>query len=231
MNNQRARMPDVGKKRSELKYIKILTGVIAVCLIFSSALLLVRGLRDRTIIFVGIDGADWRVINPLIEAGKMPNIARIVKEGSSGVLLAPEGYINSPPSWTSIATGKKVENHGVTYNVVPRDQIKATPFWEAAIAFGKRICCINWICTYKSRVPEGSVHISGPYKVSISPPGIGKRINSVVEKYQNDVIPRQVSLEFLNSAKEIEAERAAVAMEFLKDDYDIFTVTFTGTDR
>jgi len=210
----------------------IKASVIMVCLIciLFAGILLYNGLTPRKLILVGIDGGDWKVIDSLITAGEMPNMARIISNGSRGVLLAPENYISSPPSWTTIATGKKVSKHGVV-DVVPRNQVPATPFWEAAIKLGKRICCINWICNYQARVPEGSALISGPYKVSVSPTHLTERIDRIVGTYQNDVSPRQVSLEFLQDAIEVEEQRVAVALDFLEDGYDIFAVTFTGTDR
>ncbi len=68
--------------------------------------------RPRVIIF-GIDAANWNVLTPMLEAGELPNIARLVRDGSYGVLKSGVP-IQSPQMWTSIATGVVPERHGIT---------------------------------------------------------------------------------------------------------------------
>ena len=67
---------------------------------------------DRKILLIGWDAADWKIINPLLDAGKMPNLEHLVNRGVMGNLstLYPE---LSPMLWTSIATGKRPFNHGI----------------------------------------------------------------------------------------------------------------------
>ncbi|ETR71293.1 MAG: hypothetical protein OMM_02601 [Candidatus Magnetoglobus multicellularis str. Araruama] len=66
----------------------------------------------KKLLLIGWDGADWDVINPLIDAGKMPNLNYLVDNGVVGDLttLYPE---LSPMLWTSIATGKRAYKHGI----------------------------------------------------------------------------------------------------------------------
>lgn len=65
------------------------------------------------IILVGLDGAEWKVINSLIERGKLPYLENLIRNGSFTKLetLKP-AY--SPMVWTTIATGKLPSKHGVT---------------------------------------------------------------------------------------------------------------------
>jgi len=65
----------------------------------------------------GIDGADWGVIDPLIAAGRLPNLARIVREGATGTLISMEPSA-SPSLWTTIATGVTPDRHGIHNFVV-----------------------------------------------------------------------------------------------------------------
>src|SRR3989344_3880657 len=65
-------------------------------------------------IFIGIDAATWKIINPLLEQGELPAIASLIKEGVSAPLQSLPGY-KSPALWTSIATGKRPEKNGVLY--------------------------------------------------------------------------------------------------------------------
>jgi hypothetical protein len=210
--------------------VRVLIGVLSLLIIGASAWLLLRGLPQRRLIVVGIDGGDWSVIRPLMAEGAMPNMAEIVRHGASGELRALEDYVYSPPSWTSIATGKTVAKHGVT-TVVPRAEVRATPFWEAATRFGRRVCVINWICNYGAQMPEGSALISGPYMVSMSPPDLEQRVARLVGEYRSDIYPRQMSSGFLENAIALEEQRARVALDLLRDRHDLFAVTFTSTDR
>jgi hypothetical protein len=64
------------------------------------------------VVLIGLDGADWNIIHPLFERGKLPHIARFVEEGSWGVLETMRPT-KSPVIWTSIATGKSMLKHGI----------------------------------------------------------------------------------------------------------------------
>lgn len=66
----------------------------------------------RKLLLIGWDSADWKLLQPLMEAGQLPNLARLVARGSMGSIstLHP---VYSPMLWTSIATGKRPYKHGV----------------------------------------------------------------------------------------------------------------------
>jgi predicted AlkP superfamily phosphohydrolase/phosphomutase/tetratricopeptide (TPR) repeat protein len=64
------------------------------------------------VLLIGWDAADWKVIHPLMDAGQMPNVQRLVENGS----IAQIATLNPPLSpmlWTSIATGKRPFQHGI----------------------------------------------------------------------------------------------------------------------
>ncbi len=61
---------------------------------------------------VGWDAADWKVIRPLIDAGKMPNVRRLIENGATGAIATLHPPL-SPMLWTSIATGMRPFQHGI----------------------------------------------------------------------------------------------------------------------
>lgn len=67
----------------------------------------------RKLIILGLDGAAWEVLSPLMEQGKLPNFRRLMDGGVSGRLRTVRP-IYSPVIWTSILTGKTKEKHGIT---------------------------------------------------------------------------------------------------------------------
>ena len=66
----------------------------------------------KKVVLVGLDGADWRVLRPLVERGETPTLARLMKEGAWGPLRSLPGY-NSAAIWASIYTGKSPRQHQV----------------------------------------------------------------------------------------------------------------------
>ncbi|HSS76073.1 MAG TPA: alkaline phosphatase family protein, partial [Thermoanaerobaculia bacterium] len=64
------------------------------------------------VVLVGLDGADWRVIQPMMEAGKLPAFAGMVRDGSTAD-LATIHHSNSAVIWASIYTGDAPNRHGV----------------------------------------------------------------------------------------------------------------------
>jgi hypothetical protein len=63
------------------------------------------------VILAGFDGADWRVIRPLMAKGELPTFAAIVREGATGPLESIHDS-NSAVIWASIYTGMTPERHG-----------------------------------------------------------------------------------------------------------------------
>jgi predicted AlkP superfamily phosphohydrolase/phosphomutase/tetratricopeptide (TPR) repeat protein len=66
----------------------------------------------QKVLLVGWDAADWKVIQPLIDAGKMPNVQRLMEGGAWGQISTLHPPL-SPMLWTSIATGKRPFKHGI----------------------------------------------------------------------------------------------------------------------
>jgi len=66
----------------------------------------------KKVLFIGWDAADWKAIHPLMDAGKMPNLQRLVERGAMGRAATLHPPL-SPMLWTSIATGKRPFKHGI----------------------------------------------------------------------------------------------------------------------
>lgn len=68
-------------------------------------------MREK-ILLVGWDGADWALAEPLMRAGRMPQLQHMIDHGVSGILRSAPPYL-SPMLWTTIATGKSPAEHGI----------------------------------------------------------------------------------------------------------------------
>jgi tetratricopeptide (TPR) repeat protein len=117
----------------------------------------------RRLVIVGVDSGDWLNLRPLIDAGKLPNFARLVHEGATGPLRSLEPML-SPLLWTTMATGRYPEDHGVLdFTVVDangarvpigRHYRKVDAFWNMLSSYGQRVDVVGWLATD----PAESIH-------------------------------------------------------------------------
>lgn len=75
----------------------------------------------KKVLLLGWDAADWKVINPLMDAGLMPTLEKFVSQGVMGNLATLDPPL-SPTLWTSISTGKRPYKHGIHGFVEPDPQ-------------------------------------------------------------------------------------------------------------
>lgn len=74
--------------------------------------------RTGKLLIIGWDAAEWGVIEPLIQEGKMPALQKLISEGCYARLKTMDPPL-SPMLWTSIATGVRADRHGVCGFVEP----------------------------------------------------------------------------------------------------------------
>lgn len=118
------------------------------------------------IYIIGLDGATWDVIDPLIERGKLPVFRELKKSGAWARLRTFEPTL-SAVVWTSIATGKSMIKHGIidwTYVNKQHIQVpyssseKRVPsIWEMMDEHGLRSVVLNWFVTYPPDAVRGVV--------------------------------------------------------------------------
>jgi hypothetical protein len=116
-------------------------------------------------LLIGIDGLDWERVSRLVGEGRMPNTERLIAEGASGMLRSIHPY-RSPSIWTTIATGKVEEKHGirgfVAYGNPARDEMlassnlrKAKAIWQILSSAGRSVGVIGWLVTYPADAVNG----------------------------------------------------------------------------
>jgi len=70
------------------------------------------------VLLIGWDGADWRILDPMLEAGILPNLKALIDRGAKGVLRSTTPN-HSWSAWPSFLTGLEPSNHGV-YDIFER---------------------------------------------------------------------------------------------------------------
>src|SRR5438105_2635301 len=71
-----------------------------------------QGLMPSRVLLIGWDGADWRILDPLIERGVLPNLAALVRRGGRAVLTSTIPT-HSWTAWPSFLTGLDPDGHGI----------------------------------------------------------------------------------------------------------------------
>ena len=109
---------------------------------------------EPRVLVVGLDGANWRVLDPLIDAGHLPNIGRLVREGARADLdcvpAEPVSPCFCPPVWTTIATGKTTAEHGIVGIQTPAFKRRARAIWRYAAGEGVSVTTVSWRGTWPS---------------------------------------------------------------------------------
>ena len=141
-------------------------------------LLVVAGLaacsRDRPrfgatppIVLIAVDGLEWNVMLPLLAKGDLPVMARLMEAGTFGY-LASMRPTKSPVIWTSVATGKTPQKHGITNFFYVADaegkpevrlftsgHRSTKAFWDILSDYGLVVHCLGWWISYPAEPING----------------------------------------------------------------------------
>lgn len=123
--------------------------------------------KTQKILLVGWDAADWRFINPLLDSGRLPNLSRLVENGVMGNLASLKPCL-SPILWTSIATGKSADQHGILGFVEPlpggvglrpisSGSRRVNAIWNILNKAGLSSIVVNWYASHPAEAVLGNI--------------------------------------------------------------------------
>ncbi len=122
------------------------------------------GTVERRFLLVGLDGAEWSLVEPLIEQGRMPNLAALMDSGVSCRLRSLEPKQKSPVIWTTIGTGKLPAKHSISDYVDPTSKQLLTSnvrtarmFWDILGERGFTVTVIGWLVSWPAEAVNGTM--------------------------------------------------------------------------
>lgn len=204
---------------------------------------------------IGLDGGTFDLLLPLIEQGYMPNMEKLLQQGSWGRLESTVPPFTAA-AWSTFATGQNPGQHGIlsfqktdrfnyhqqVLGFVDANQIHY-PLWELLSEAGKKVVVVNVPVTYPPRPVNGNM-ITGMMTPKNAeyftfPEELAKELGD----YQIDVdfiwegdVFRQYGLPpeelMLSEIYKVTKIRTQTCINLLqKQAWDFFMVVYTGTDR
>jgi tetratricopeptide (TPR) repeat protein len=120
---------------------------------------------EKPVIFIGLDGGDWQLLDDYMARGLMPNLARLVREGASGTLTTEHPPL-SAILWTTMMTGVSPIEHQVLdfthFNrttgkkePITSTERKAPAIWNMETMAGKSVAVFGLWATYPAEPVHG----------------------------------------------------------------------------
>ena len=197
----------------------------------------------RRVVVIGWDGASFRSIDPLVAAGRLPNVQRLLERGTSARLRSTIIPISSA-AWAGAVTGKHPGQTGVysffepvpgstEVSLVSSKSVRAAPIWRILTGHEKRSIVFGVPITYPPEKIDG-VMVSGmlaPFEADYAhPPEYAEELRS--RGFVPDLgIWREnqpASLERFDT--QLEIKRDAVLELLGDDDWDLAWIVFKSLD-
>jgi predicted AlkP superfamily phosphohydrolase/phosphomutase len=212
------------------------------------------GRAVRRLALIGLDGATFRVLDPLGAEGVLPNLTRLRERGLEAVLRSTiPAY--TPPAWISMATGVNPGRHGVfgfldsTPQESPRiahsGLIDAVPMWRYLSDIGSPVGVLNVPMSYPPHEVSGFMVAGGLASGWTDPemPGFASspEIASLVGEVAGEHYPLDVPVNYerdwrspavtdrLQHAQELRQKVLAALIE--RFDPQVVFAVFEGPDR
>lgn len=127
----------------------------------------------KRVLVIGWDAADWKVINPLMDAGHMPALEKLVNRGAMGKIATLDPPL-SPILWSSIGTGKTADKHGILNFIEPDPNTgdvrpvsvtsrKVKAIWNILSQQGMKTHLVGWWPSHPAE-PINGVCVSNMYQ-------------------------------------------------------------------
>ena len=171
---------------------------------------------------IGVDGLEWRVVLELMEEGRLPVLARLMREGTFGYLGTLKPTL-SPAIWTSVATGKRPRKHGIRGFTKPGPEPKrlytsrdrrTKAIWNILSDAGHLVHCVGWWMTFPAEPIRGVMVAQTNTRGQIGGDGARRPWKgTIVRGLEGQVTPVQLQSRILDTAREVDDTLPRLASE------------------
>ena len=198
-------------------------------------------MQPKHLLIIGLDGGTFSLIRPWVEEGLLPNLKRLMDEGSVSDLMSTFPPVTSP-AWPTFMTGVNPGKHsvfdfirpkGTGYDMVNATSIQQPTMWERFSSAGLKVGVINVPVTYPPK-PLNGFMITGllsPNQGNICYP------DDLIQRYQDAlgrywVTPevqykRGEELPFIEELRAVTETHGRCAETLAKDEeWDVMMVVF-----
>lgn len=200
-------------------------------------------MKPKRLIIIGLDGVPYPMLKKFAKTGIMPNTGKVIENGFFTPMQSTIPEISSV-AWSSIITGRNPGRHGIFgfTDLFPSSykmrfpnfrDLKLPPFWDM---WKKKSVIINVPSTYPVREMDG-VHISGFVSIdfgkSVYPKSLIPTLNDMDYHLDVDSQKAHISMELFLTDLDKTLNARIETYRYLWDnqDWQIFMLVFTGTDR
>jgi predicted AlkP superfamily phosphohydrolase/phosphomutase len=187
-------------------------------------------------IVVGVDGADWKVIEELWRQDRLPTLRALARDGSRAVLGT--SWSASPVIWTTVATGALPSVHGIEGFVAATPQgdlpvsstLRRVPaLWNMLSAVRRRTMVVGWWATWPAETIDGIIvsdRVLERLDGSFSPPSFA----SEVERGLAASAVEEPPFADIEAGEERDRAVAWFAKRLAHEDFDLLLAYFRVTD-
>jgi predicted AlkP superfamily phosphohydrolase/phosphomutase len=171
-----------------------------------------RAETPAKVVVLGLDGGTWDLLDGYIERGLLPNLARLRADGVRAPLRSIEPS-SSPVIWTTIATGKSPEKHGITYFVrfpagdtgkpqpVSSTLRRGKAIWNILSDRRRDVAIVGWFVTWPVETVDGRMisdraHWGAIDAQGVFPPGYLDELPFPTMAEALEALPRFMNVDF-----------------------------------
>jgi predicted AlkP superfamily phosphohydrolase/phosphomutase len=166
-------------------------------------------------VLIGLDGATFILLDPLIAEGVMPTLGELISRGARAPLRSTIHPL-TPPAWTALMTGRTPGNHGVfdfirldrnadtpSYTLATAADVQCETIWSMASRQGRRVICLNFPLMFPAPKLDGIIipgYVPWSYLPrAVHPKGLYKRL-----KQCQGFNPRELSTDWQHERKAVQ---------------------------
>lgn len=207
------------------------------------------------LLMIGLDGATFKILTPLIQSGHLPNLEKIVHDSYNATLLSTVPPVTAL-AWPTIMSGLNPGNHGLLSWQEPLNfdlerplasakTITKPMIWDLLNQLGKKTCVFNVPVTYPPQEING-VMVSGMLTPSLNsqfcyPKDLQGELLNKFPAYKTDIaineervinLPENKLIDFIKeSSKTTQIRGQAFRWLLEREDFQCGFIVFELLDR